>query len=50
MNSFVEKFKEEVGEFFERLESGLLLLEHERENQKVIDEIFLERKRRYVRI
>ena len=40
MNSFVEKFKEEVGEYFERLESGLLLLEHEPENHQVIDEIF----------
>ena len=40
MISFVEKFKDEVGEYFERLESGLLLLEHELDNQNVIDEIF----------
>ena len=40
MNSFVDKFKDEVGEYFERLESGLLLLEHEPENHQVIDEIF----------
>ena len=40
MISFVEKFKDEVGEYFERLESGLLLLEHDPDNQKVIDEIF----------
>ena len=40
MISFVDKFKEEVGEYFERLESGLLLLEHDPENHQVIDEIF----------
>lgn len=40
MNSFIEKFKEEVNEYFERLESGLLHLEHEPENQQIIDEIF----------
>lgn len=40
MNSFVEKFKDEVSEYCERLESGLLLLEHEPENHQIIDEIF----------
>lgn len=40
MNSFVEKFREEVREYCERLESGLLLLEHDPENQQVIGEIF----------
>ena len=40
MNSFAEKFKEEVKEYCERLESGLLQLEHEPENQQIIDEIF----------
>lgn len=40
MNSFAEKFKEEVKEYCERLESGLLLLEHEPENLQIIDEIF----------
>ena len=40
MNSFAEKFKEEVKEYCERLESGLLLLEHEPENHQIIDEIF----------
>jgi len=37
---FQERFKEEVREYFERLESGLLLLEHDPENFQVIDEIF----------
>jgi two-component system, chemotaxis family, sensor kinase CheA len=40
MNSFVDKFKEEVGEYFERLESGLLQLEKDPENDQVINEIF----------
>ncbi|MBA4410223.1 MAG: chemotaxis protein CheA [Bacteroidota bacterium] len=40
MNSFVEKFKDEVNEYCERLESGLLHLEHEPENYQIIDEIF----------
>ncbi len=40
MNSFAEKFKAEVGEYCERLESGLLLLEQDKENDQVIDEIF----------
>jgi two-component system chemotaxis sensor kinase CheA len=40
MKSFQKKFKEEVKEYFERLESGLLLLEQEPRNQQVIDEIF----------
>jgi len=40
VNSFAEKFKEEVKEYCERLESGLLQLEHEPENQQIIDEIF----------
>jgi len=40
VNSFVEKFKDEVNEYCERLESGLLLLEHEPENHQIIDEIF----------
>ena len=40
MNSFIEKFKVEVGEYFERLESGLLQLEQDKENLQVIDEIF----------
>lgn len=40
MNSFAEKFKEEGKEYFERLESGLLLLEQDPKNLQVIDEIF----------
>lgn len=40
MNSFVEKFKVEVGEYCERLESGLLQLEHNPENHLVISDIF----------
>jgi len=40
VNSFIEKFKEEVNDYFERLETGLLHLEHEPENQQIIDEIF----------
>jgi len=40
MNSFVEKFKVEVGEYCERLESGLLQLEHNPENHQVIADIF----------
>ena len=40
MNSFVEKFKVEVGEYFERLESGLLQLEQEKENLQTIGDIF----------
>ena len=40
MNSFVEKFKVEVSEYFERLESGLLQLEQDKENLQVIGEIF----------
>jgi two-component system chemotaxis sensor kinase CheA len=40
MNSFVDKFREEVREYLERLESGLLLLEKDQENSHVIDEIF----------
>ena len=40
MNSFVEKFKVEVSEYFERLESRLLQLEHDPENLQVINEIF----------
>ena len=40
MNSFSEKFKIEVGEFCERLESGLLQLEQNPENQQIIAEIF----------
>jgi len=40
VNSFVEKFKDEVNEYCERLESGLLLLEREPENYHIIDEIF----------
>lgn len=40
MNSFVEKFKVEVGEYCERLESGLLQLEHNPENHQVIGDIF----------
>jgi len=40
MQIFVDKFREEVREYFERLESGLLLLEHDPENHQVIDEIF----------
>lgn len=37
---FQEKFKEEVKEYFERLETGLLLLEQDTDNFQVIDEIF----------
>lgn len=40
MHSFIERFKEEVSEYCERLESGLLELEHDPENQQVIGEIF----------
>lgn len=40
MNSFVGKFKGEVREYCERLESGLLLLEQDPENEQVIGEIF----------
>lgn len=40
MNSFVEKFREEVKEYLEKIETGLLLLEKDRTNQQVIDEIF----------
>lgn len=40
MNSFVEKFKVEVTEYCERLESGLLQLEHDPDNAQVIGEIF----------
>jgi len=40
VNSFVEKFKGEVREYCERLEIALLLLEQDRENQQLVDEIF----------
>jgi len=40
VNSFIEKFTKEVNEYCERLESGLLVLEHEPENQQIIEEIF----------
>lgn len=40
MELFVAKFKEEVREYFERLESGLLQLEQEPEDPQVIDDIF----------
>ncbi|MFY9151443.1 MAG: chemotaxis protein CheA [Prolixibacteraceae bacterium] len=40
MNSFIEKFREEVSEYCERLESGLLILENDPVNYQVIDEIF----------
>lgn len=40
MNLFVEKFREEVLEYLERLESGLLLLEQDHSNHQVIDEVF----------
>jgi len=40
MIPFVEKFKQEVREYCERLESGLLLLEQDPENDQVINEIF----------
>ena len=40
MKSFQKKFKEEVKEYFERLESGLLQLGQDPENYQVIDEIF----------
>lgn len=40
MNSFAEKFIEEGREYFERLESGLLILEQDKKNHLVIDEIF----------
>lgn len=40
MNSFAEKFKIEVEEYCERLETGLLQLEHDFNNQQVISEIF----------
>ena len=40
MKSFQKKFKEEVKEYFERLESGLLLLEQDPKNHQVIEEIF----------
>lgn len=40
MKSFVEKFKVEVSEYFERLESRLLQLEQDPENLEIIGEIF----------
>jgi two-component system chemotaxis sensor kinase CheA len=40
MDKFAEKFKGEVEEYCERLESGLLLLEDDPENEQVIGEIF----------
>lgn len=40
MNSFVEKFRVEVSEYCERLESGLLQLEHNPEDHQVIGDIF----------
>ena len=40
MNSFVEKFKVEVSEYFERLESRLLQLEQDPENLQIVNEIF----------
>ena len=40
MNSFVEKFKVEVSEYFERLESRLLQLEQDPEDLQIIGEIF----------
>jgi two-component system chemotaxis sensor kinase CheA len=40
MNSFVEKFKVEVGEYCERLESELLQLEQDPENFQVISDVF----------
>lgn len=40
MKSFQNKFKEEVKEYFVRLESGLLLLGQDPDNHQVIDEIF----------
>jgi len=40
MNSFVDKFKVEVSEYFERLESNLLQLEQDPENLQIIGEIF----------
>lgn len=40
MKSFKKQFIEEVKEYFERLESGLLLLEQDPDNYQVIDEIF----------
>lgn len=40
MNSFSDKFKDEVRDYCERLETGLLLLDKDPENQGVLDEIF----------
>jgi two-component system chemotaxis sensor kinase CheA len=40
MKAFQKKFKEEVKEYFERLESGLLLLGQDPDNHQVVDEIF----------
>ena len=40
MNSFVEKFKVEVSEYFERLESRLLQLEQDPEDLQIIGDIF----------
>ena len=40
MNSFVDKFRDEVNDYLERLESGLLILEQEPANVQVIGEIF----------
>jgi len=40
MNSFAEKFKEEGKEYFERLESALLILEQDMKNHQIVDEIF----------
>lgn len=40
MDKFAEKFKGEAEEYCERLESGLLILEDDPENEQVIGEIF----------
>lgn len=40
MNSFIGKFREEVNDYVEKLESGLLILEREPDNEQVIGEIF----------
>lgn len=40
MQVFVEKFREEVKEYLDRLEAGLLILENNPENKDVIEEVF----------
>lgn len=40
MDTFAEKFKGEVEEYCEKLESGLLILENDPQNEQIIGEVF----------